>query len=241
MTQQKLADLLKCSKSTISLYETGDTVPDAKNIVRLCDIFGVSCDYLLCQTNYRRPIDDRLTIEEMGYSEKTAQALDDLDFIQLLNYSGHIKFPFSPKESFNLICEDSRFKELMLLICEAYQFKIAAARFDPKSVDEASNLEIGGCRAMLFAIGEACAPVGEMVEVYLQRASDLLKAIVRDFPTEDPETGEEYQMFVSGNIYNPILKNKDQSRMWENNGDYSEDEDEAYSDDDFSDESEQDE
>ena len=40
LTQQKLADLLKCSKSTISLYETGDTVPDAKNIVRLCDIFG---------------------------------------------------------------------------------------------------------------------------------------------------------------------------------------------------------
>ena len=208
MTQQKLADLLKCSKSTISLYETGDTVPDAKNIVRLCDIFGVSCDYLLCQTNYRRAEDERLTIEEMGYSEKAAQALDDLDFIQLLNHSGHIKFPFSPKESFNLICEDSRFKELMLLICEAYQFKIAAARFDPKSVDEASNLEIGGCRAMLFAIGEACAPVGEMAEVYLQRASDLLKAIVRDFPTEDPETGEEYQMFVSGNIYNPILKTK---------------------------------
>lgn len=103
--------MLKCSKSTISLYETGDTVPDAKNIVRLCDIFGVSCDYLLCQTNYRRAEDERLTIEEMGYSEKAAQALDDLDFIQLLNHSSHIKFPFSPKESFNLICEDSRFKE----------------------------------------------------------------------------------------------------------------------------------
>lgn len=58
--------MLKCSKSTISLYETGDTVPDAKNIVRLCDIFGVSCDYLLCQTNYRRAEDERLTIEEMG-------------------------------------------------------------------------------------------------------------------------------------------------------------------------------
>ena len=98
---------------------------------------------------------------------------------------------------------------------------------------------------MLFAIGEACAPVGEIVEVYLQRASDLLKAIVRDFPTEDPETGEEYQMFVSGNIYNPILKNKDQSRMWENNEAYSEDEneneDEAYSGEDFYDESEKDE
>lgn len=234
LTQQKLADTLGVSKSTISLYETGDTVPDAKNIVRLCDIFGVSCDYLLCQTNYRRPKEERLTVEEMGYSEKTAQALDNLDFVQLLNHGDHVKFPFSPKESFNLICEDRRFKELMLLICEAYQLKIAEARFDPKSVEEASNLEIGGCRAMLFAIGEACAPVGEMAEVYLQRASDLLKAIVRDFPTEDPETGEEYQMFVNGNIYNPILKNKDQSRMWENNGDYpeDEDEDEAYSDED---------
>lgn len=245
LTQQKLADILKCSKSTISLYETGDTVPDAKNIVRLCDIFGVSCDYLLCQTNYRRAEDERLTIEEMGYSEKAAQALNDLDFIQLLNHGGHVEMPFSPKKSFNLMCEDERFKEMMMLVCEAYQMKITDARFDPKSVDEASNLEIGGCRAMLFAIGEASAPVGEMAEVYLQRASELFKDIVRGFPTEDPETGEEYQMFVSGNIYNPILKNKDQSRMWENNEAYSEDEneneDEAYSGEDFYDESEQDE
>ena len=245
LSQQKLADILKCSKSTISLYETGDTVPDAKNIVRLCDIFGVSCDYLLCQTNYRRAEDERLTIEEMGYSEKAAQALNDLDFIQLLNHGGHVEMPFSPKKSFNLMCEDERFKEMMMLVCEAYQMKIADARFDPKSVDEASNLEIGGCRAMLFAIGEASAPVGEMAEVYLQRASELFKDIVRGFPTEDPETGEEYQMFVSGNIYNPILKNKDQSRMWENNEAYSEDEneneDEAYSGEDFYDESEQDE
>ena len=237
LTQQKLADLLKCSKSTISLYETGDTVPDAKNIVRLCDIFGVSCDYLLCQTNYRRAEDERLTIEEMGYSEKAAQALNDLDFIQLLHHGGHVEMPFSPKESFNLICEDERFKEMMLLVCEAYQMKIADARFDPKSVDEASNLEIGGCRAMLFAIGEASAPVGEMAEVYLQRASELFKDIVRGFPTEDPETGEEYHMLVRGNIYNPILKGKDQSRMWENNGEYSEKDDDG----DYDDEDEQDE
>lgn len=215
LTQQKLADLLKCSKSTISLYETGDTVPDAKNIVRLCDIFGVSCDYLLCQTNYRRAEDERLTIEEMGYSEKAAQALDDLDFIQLLNHSGHIKFPFSPKESFNLICEDSRFKELMLLICEAYQFKIAAARFDPKSVDEASNLEIKGCRMTLYTIGEGSMPLGEVAEVYLQRASEIFKDIVRDFPTEDPETGAEYHMFINGNVYNPLLKDKYHEREWE--------------------------
>ena len=216
LTQQKLADILKCSKSTISLYETGDTVPDAKNIVGLCDIFGVSCDYLLCQTDYRRPENERLTIEEMGYSEKAAQALHNLDFIKLLQHSGHIELPFSPKASFNLMCEDKRFKEMMLLVCEAYQMRIADARFDPKVVEKASNLEIGGCRAMLFAIGEGSAPVSDLAEVYLQRASELFKDIVRDFPTEDPETGEEYQMMIRGNIYNPVLKSKFNDRMWEN-------------------------
>ena len=57
---------------------------------------------------------------------------------------------------------------------------------------------------MLFAVGEASAPVGEMAEVYLQRGqASCLRILVRGFPTEDPEKGEEYQMFVSGNIYNP--------------------------------------
>lgn len=57
-------------------------MPDAKNIVRLCDIFGVSCDYLLCQTDYRRPENKRLTVEEMGYSEKAAQKLNELDLLE---------------------------------------------------------------------------------------------------------------------------------------------------------------
>ena len=129
LTQQKLADILKCSKSTISLYETGDTVPDAKNIVGLCDIFGVSCDYLLCQTDYRRPENERLTVEEMGYSEKAAQKLNDLDLFKVRDKSTHVELPFSPKGSFNLLVEDSRFSRMMQMISDAYQMKIGAARW----------------------------------------------------------------------------------------------------------------
>lgn len=81
--------------------------PDAKNIVGLCDIFGVSCDYLLCQTDYRRPENERLTIEEMGYSEKAAQKLNDLDLFKVRDKSTHVELPFSPKGSFNLLVEDS--------------------------------------------------------------------------------------------------------------------------------------
>ena len=218
LTQQKVADALDVSKSTISLYETGDTVPDAKNIVRLCNIFGVSCDYLLCQTNYRRPKDERLTIEEMGYSEKAAQKLNDLDLFRVRDKSTHVVLPFSPKESFNLICEDERFPKMMQLVSDAYQMKIGSVRWKSEygdTLDEASNLEIKGCRMTLYTIGEGSMPLGEVAEVYLQRASELFKDIVRDFPTEDPETGAEYHMFINGNVYNPLLKDKYHEREWE--------------------------
>ena len=218
LTQQKLADALDVSKSTISLYETGDTVPDAKNIVRLCNIFGVSCDYLLCQTNYRRPKDDRRTIEEMGYSEKTAQKLDELDLFKARDKSSRVVLPFSPKASFNLICEDDRFTKMMQLVSDAYQMKIGSARWESEygdTLDEASNLEIKGCRMTLYTVGEGSMPLGDVAEVYLQRASELFKDIVRDFPTEDPDTGVEYHMFINGNVYNPLLKDKYHSREWE--------------------------
>ena len=218
LTQQKLADILKCSKSTISLYETGDTVPDAKNIVRLCDVFGVSCDYLLCQTDYRRPENERLTVEEMGYSEKAAQKLNDLDLFKVRDKSTHVELPFSPKGSFNLLVEDDRFSRMMQMISDAYQMKIGAARWKEEygdSLDETSNLEIKGCRMMLYTIGEGSMPLSEVAEVYLQRASELLKEIVRDFPTENPETGVEYHMFINGNVYNPLVKDKYHEREWE--------------------------
>ena len=218
LTQQKLADALDVSKSTISLYETGDTVPDAKNIVRLCNIFGVGCDYLLCQTNYRRPKDERLTIEEMGYSEKAAQKLNDLDLFRVRDKSTHVVLPFSPKESFNLICEDERFPKMMQLVSDAYQMKIGSVRWKSEygdTLDEASNLEIKGCRMTLYTIGEGSMPLGEVAEVYLQRASEIFKDIVRDFPTEDLKTGVEYHMFINGNVYNPLLKDKYHEREWE--------------------------
>ena len=218
LTQQKLADILKCSKSTISLYETGDTVPDAKNIVGLCDIFGVSCDYLLCQTDYRRPENERLTVEEMGYSEKAAQKLNDLDLFKVRDKSTHVELPFSPKGSFNLLVEDSRFSRMMQMISDAYQMKIGAARWKEEygsSVEQRSDLEIEGYRMMLYTIGEGSMPLNEVVEVYLQRASELLKEIVRDFPISDPESGVEYHMFIHGNVYNPLFKDKYHERVWE--------------------------
>ena len=52
ISQETLAHDLGVSKSTIGLYETGDTLPDAKTLRDLAVYFGVSADWLLGLSDY---------------------------------------------------------------------------------------------------------------------------------------------------------------------------------------------
>lgn len=88
LSQQKVADLLEVSKSTISLYETGYTVPDAKTLYKLCDIYHVSADYLLCRTDYRATGSQSLSIEKYGFSERAAQNLKLVQMMELVAAKG---------------------------------------------------------------------------------------------------------------------------------------------------------
>ncbi len=47
MSQEELADRLDVSRQAISRWELGTTLPDAPNLMKLSDLFGVSIDYLL--------------------------------------------------------------------------------------------------------------------------------------------------------------------------------------------------
>ena len=47
MQQADLAKELSVSRVSISRYETGERDPDIETILRLCDIFGCTSDYLL--------------------------------------------------------------------------------------------------------------------------------------------------------------------------------------------------
>ena len=52
MTQTQLAELLATTQDTVSLWELGKSYPDIPSLVRLCDIFDVSADYLLGRSDY---------------------------------------------------------------------------------------------------------------------------------------------------------------------------------------------
>jgi transcriptional regulator with XRE-family HTH domain len=44
---QQLADMLNIKQQTITCYEQEKAMPNAKNLIKLADIFDVSLDYLV--------------------------------------------------------------------------------------------------------------------------------------------------------------------------------------------------
>lgn len=66
VSQAVLASTLGVSKSTIGLYETGDTLPDIRTADQLANYFEVSSDFLLCRTN--DPLRTPAATDELGLS-----------------------------------------------------------------------------------------------------------------------------------------------------------------------------
>jgi len=57
LTQQKMADMLKISRSAYSAYENGINAIPVEVIINLSRIFGTSVVYLLEETDDIRPYD----------------------------------------------------------------------------------------------------------------------------------------------------------------------------------------
>ena len=47
MSQQDVASCLGITKSSVALYESGDNVPDIKNLYKMSILFNVSADYII--------------------------------------------------------------------------------------------------------------------------------------------------------------------------------------------------
>lgn len=56
LTQQKLADKLKISRSMITKWENNQLIPDIQSLIKLSDLFGVSLDYLVGNETHRKDI-----------------------------------------------------------------------------------------------------------------------------------------------------------------------------------------
>lgn len=79
ISQEGLARDFEVSKSTIGLYETGDTLPNAKTLHDLAVYFDVSADYLLgLQDTPSTDADVKVICEYTGLSEGAVKRLSDV-------------------------------------------------------------------------------------------------------------------------------------------------------------------
>lgn len=52
LSQEELAEQLGVSRQAVSRWELGSTMPDIPNLLQLCELFGVSADYLVRDEEY---------------------------------------------------------------------------------------------------------------------------------------------------------------------------------------------
>lgn len=74
MSQVNLSVKLGVSQETISAYESGKSFPSVHTLLKLCEIFNVSSDYILDKTNIPTPV-NHLLIDNLDSKELEIIAL----------------------------------------------------------------------------------------------------------------------------------------------------------------------
>ncbi len=74
LTQKELADRIGCTEQTCRNWESGKNLPETDCLLLLSDLYGVSCDYLLCRIDEKNH-DLHFIHDETGLSEAAITAL----------------------------------------------------------------------------------------------------------------------------------------------------------------------
>lgn len=51
LTQKELANIVNCSQRVYSNYECGQVEPSLETLIKICDFYNISVDYLLGRTD----------------------------------------------------------------------------------------------------------------------------------------------------------------------------------------------
>lgn len=73
MTQQDLAARLNYTDKAISKWERGESVPDIVVLKQIADMFGVTVDYLLCETHETLPLPEEKPDEQAAAAEESVK------------------------------------------------------------------------------------------------------------------------------------------------------------------------
>lgn len=94
LTQQDLADTIKVSKSTISMYENGKRLPEYETLEAIADYFNVDMDYLTGKSDYEDLHSHAMNVTirkrdgtVLPYQREKISAIIEKAFLDLYNHA----------------------------------------------------------------------------------------------------------------------------------------------------------
>lgn len=81
LTQTELGKILGVGKTTISMYENGNSTPNDEIKLKISDYFNISLDYLLGKTNIKNHDNKEVTIalhSDVDYDDLPQEARDEI-------------------------------------------------------------------------------------------------------------------------------------------------------------------
>lgn len=113
ITQEQLAALLKVSRSTVGMYETGSREPDFETCEAIADIFNVDMDYLLGRSEVERK-EPVFTNEKIPSGFEPLPSTDTVPLVGRIacgepitaeeNLEGYVAIPSAWHATFTLHC-----------------------------------------------------------------------------------------------------------------------------------------
>ena len=73
LSQGDLAEKLEVSRQSVSKWETGQATPDLDKIIKLADLFGVTTDYLLRETEAVPPAEPQIVYVERSNEKEVSE------------------------------------------------------------------------------------------------------------------------------------------------------------------------
>lgn len=76
-----LASKIGITPQAVSLYTAGKSGPDWKTLCKIADVCGVSVDWLLGRSDYKKKSNEAITAHELGLSEAAVKVLADKSWL----------------------------------------------------------------------------------------------------------------------------------------------------------------
>lgn len=175
-TQSTLGDALNLSPSTIGMYEQGRRLPDAETLIRMCELFNVSSDYLLEISDTPKPykksysgesLEQRLKnlIKEIGLDKSTVAEMSKIRKLRLddilsgkspnINELKLLAECFGESTDYLLcITDEHRLYERKQIDSPSFQYQLSILMDDYTELEISNGLDISIARLHKFLSGE---------------------------------------------------------------------------------------